>query len=169
MAINYSINAKTTTVINHDADNKELYSLIYRPDTWVTGLEIIAGQVIVIPSVPNGCMYISAQGGVTGDTEPSWTTVKGDVILDGVVKWKSTPYSLTLNTGDTIQSYTLLPDTGVTIDNASLIDGRIVKFRVTAVPALTSSVNIVCRTTILTSTGITLQHDNTVNLVITPS
>ena len=169
MAINYSIDAKTTTVINHDADNKELYSLIYRPDTWATGLEIIANQVIVIPSIPNGCMYIASQGGVTGATEPSWTTVKGDVILDGVVKWKSTPYSLTLNTGDIIQSYTLILDAGVTVDNSSLIEGRIVKFRVTAVPVLTSSVNIVCRTTILLTSGITLQHDNTVNLVITPS
>jgi hypothetical protein len=170
MPINYSQVSGSSIVINHDSDNKEIYSLVYRPNTWTMGIEVIQDSLIVIPSVSNGCMYSCSQGGVTGTIEPIWSTARGSVISDGTAKWTTLPYNLTLNTGDTVQSYTLISDVGVTIDNSTLTSGRIIRFRVTAVPVLLTIppiVTIICRTVILTASGIETQHDNTVYLNLT--
>lgn len=171
MAILYSSKQGVGINLPFDPDNKEFYTLVYRPETWSANKEIIEGDLIVIPSIPNGCMYQSVQGGITGVTEPVWPTSKGSIINSGNVKFKTLPYNLQLRTGDNIEAnvgegwpaYELILPVDVTVDSVSLISGRLLKFRVTAMPS-TGSINIIARISVKKASNIYARYDNTISL-----
>jgi len=56
--------------------------------TWATGTAYVAGD-IVIPSTPNGKLYVAITSGTShGSTEPTWTTTLYDEQpADGTVTW----------------------------------------------------------------------------------
>ena len=164
MTIKYSIVKGSPVTLTHDPDNKEVYTLIYRPEVWTTGKEVIEGDLIVIPTVPNGCMYLVAQGGVTGTVQPTWKTTSGSIIIDNNAKFKCLPYNLLLKTGDSITSFEFLPVTGITIDNSSLINGAIITFRISAVPTNTTTLTLTCRIQVTKANGILAQYDNSIVL-----
>jgi hypothetical protein len=173
MAILYSLNKGKLVTLNHDPDSKAIYTLIYRPEIWTAGREVIQDNVILIPSVPNGCMYICVQGGVTGIAEPIWKTQKNSITTSGNTLFKALPYNLLLKTGDTIRAntgdgwpaYELLLPSGIIIDNTALINSSIVQFRVISVPGI-GTYNITCRISILKSNGIYTRYDDTIILNI---
>lgn len=166
MAIKYSIVKGQTVTLTHDPDDKEVYTLIYRPEVWTANREVIEGDLIVIPTIPNGCMYLVAQGGVTGTVQPTWKTISGGIIVDNNVKFKCLPYNLLLKTGDTITSFEFLPVTGVTIDNSSLINASTVRFRVSAVPTDAITITLTCRIQVTKANGLLAQYDNSIILNI---
>lgn len=171
---NYSrVQGKNITV-TQDKDDKELYTLLYRPETWTATTEVIQGTRIYVPTTPNGCMYEVAQGGITGATEPTWTTGKNTIIDSGTVKFKALPYSLLLNTGDVIEAniaesweaYEFILPTGLTIDNDTLIDDSIVQFRIATSPGL-GKYDITCRISVLKQNGIYTRYDDIITINFT--
>jgi hypothetical protein len=147
--------------LTYDPDNKELYTLVYRPEVWSSSIEVIQDSLILAPTVPNGCMYQVSQGGVTGTTEPVWNTSKDSITKDGAtVKFKCIPYKLLLKTGDIIQSFTILPVAGLVTDSSLLVSGSIIRFRVTTFPLTAFSLTL--RITVLLASGIVTQYDDTI-------
>jgi hypothetical protein len=173
MSILYSKSTDGIVEIDHDPDSKELYTLVFRPETFSSGKEVIANTIILAPTVPNGCMYSCLQGGITA-SEPVWSTVNGSKNPSGNTIWKCIPYNLLLKTGESIQTnvvetwpaYQFILPVGVTVDNTSLIDSSIVQFRVTSTP-LTGIIPITLRISVLHTNGIYSSEDITINLNLT--
>jgi hypothetical protein len=171
MTILYSSNKGQLITIDHDPDAKNLYTLIYRPETWVASREVIQDSIILIPTIPNGCMYLCVQGGITGTVEPIWKTQRNAINTSGSAIFKTLVYSLKLKTGDTIQanvgegwpSHELILPIGLTVDNIALINQSIVQFRVLTVPGIGLH-SITSRISILKANGIYIRYDDTVNL-----
>lgn len=168
MPIRYSIEKKLPIELLHDPNDIQIYTLLYRPETWLANKEVIENDIIVVPSVPNGCMYSVSQGGITGSIEPVWLTAKNSTIVSGTAKFKAIPYNLLLRTGDIIQSYVFILPDSVVIDNDSLINDSIVQFRVTSTPS-TGKVNLVLRVDVLLATGLVTRYDTTITLIIQES
>lgn len=169
MAIQYIPITGDPIVLRHDPDNWELYTLVCRPDTFTQGREVIENSVLLLPSAPNGCMYLCSQGGVTGVEPSPWNTAKGSISVSGTARFKALPYNLLLKTGETIQSVTVTPPAGVTVDNAVAVGGKKIHFRVTAVPVGATSVDIQVRFTVLRTDEIEVRYDKTITLQLEPS
>ena len=92
----------------HDKDEKKVYSRTYRPNDWVSSTEYKSGDFadVVIPATPNGWLYVCTSGGISGGIEPTFGTVKDGTTTDNSVEWTAKPYTLLLNTGDTITAST---------------------------------------------------------------
>lgn len=171
MTINYSAVRGKSITLAHDSDNKEVYTLLYRPEVWSADKEVIQDDSILRPTVANGCMYIVSQGGLTGSTEPIWTTAKNSVVDSGSAKLRAVPYGLLLKSGDTIEAdvpnnvpaYTFILPTGVSIDSDVLVGGSIIQFRVTAVPGV-GLYSLTCRISVKKSSGLYTRYDDTINL-----
>ena len=86
----------------YDINEKKYYSLSYRPKTWTTATEYKKGVDLVIPTTPNGMMYECQSGGISGGTEPTFSTTEGETTTDGSVTWVTRAYDLLLNTGDSV-------------------------------------------------------------------
>lgn len=172
---NYSKVQGRNIVLTQDKDDKELYTLLYRPETWASLQEIIQGNSVYVPTTPNGCMYDVIQGGITALNEPStWNTAKGSITESGTVKFRALPYSLALQTGDNIQanaledwpSYEFILPTGLTVDNTSLISGRTVQFRIATSPGV-GRYDITCRISVRKASGIYVRYDDTITINFT--
>lgn len=161
MAIIYSSVRGRKAVLTYDKDNIEVYPFYYRPQEWLTDLEVTQNELIVVPTVPNGCMYVCSQGGITGALEPVWPTNENGSVVSGTAKFRCLPYGLLLKTGDIIQSYEILPVTDLVIDNDSLIDDSIIRFRVTDYPL--TAFDLTIRIIVLRASGITTQYDDTIS------
>lgn len=169
MAIQYIPITGDPIVLRHDPDNWELYTLVCRPDTFTQGREVIENNVLLLPSVPNGCMYLCSQGGVTGVEPSPWNTAKGSISVSGTARFKALPYNLLLKTGELIQAVVVTPPADVIIDNAIAVDGKKIQFRVTSVPAGVASVEILVRITVLRTDDIEVRYDKTVTLQLAAS
>jgi hypothetical protein len=171
---NYSrVQGKNITVIQ-DKDDKELYTLLYRPETWTAATEVIQGARLYVPTAANGCMYDVTQGGITGAIEPTWTTGKNTIVDSGTAKFKSLPYSLLLQTGDVIEAniaeswdaYEFILPTGLIVDNDALIDNSIVQFRIATSPGV-GKYEITCRISVLKQNGIYTRYDDIITINFT--
>ncbi len=171
MTIIYAGEGLDSPVLLLDPNSTEIYSLIYRPETWAANKEYIQDGVIVVPTTPNGCMYTIAQGGKSSATEPVWPTTKKRTILNGTVRFKSMPYSLLLQTGDTIQAnssggwsaYEVIAPSGVHVDYTNLLNASVVQFRVRSVPAA-GDYTITVRISVLKAIGMYARYDHSIIL-----
>jgi len=169
----YSVVNGTQVSLTHDTNEKNIFTLVYRPETWTASEEVIQGDRLYIPTIPNGCMYTAAQGGITGLVEPVWNTGKGTITTSGSVKFQALPYNLMLNTGDIIQAdatnsipaYQIILPTGVTIDSVGLINSSSLHFRIITSPS-SGTFSITIRVSVLKSSGIYTLHDSTLNFTI---
>lgn len=62
-------------------------SPLANPVAWLAGATIVANG-ITVPSPKNGFFYVTAKGGVSGTSQPTWPTVVGEPISDGTVTWQ---------------------------------------------------------------------------------
>ena len=173
----YSTVNGTQLNLTHDVNEKNVFTLVYRPETWLPSNEVIQGERLYIPTISNGCMYSSIQGGITGLLEPIWETGKGKVTLSGSVKFQTIPYSLILNTGEmiladvanSVPAYEIILPVGVTIDNSSLIlGGTAIRFRIVTTPS-SGTFTITIRTSVLKTSGIYVLLDSSLNFTILPN
>jgi hypothetical protein len=176
MSINYNRTRGKSITLNHDPDNKEVYTLWYRPEVWSPNKEVIQDDAILRPTVANGCMYAVSQGGLTGVTEPVWTTAQNSIVISGSAKLKALPYALLLKSGDIIEAdvsnsvpaYEFILPVGVTIDNDILTNGSVIHFRVTSVPGV-GLYSLVCRVSVKKAGGVYTRYDDTINLNVVNS
>lgn len=165
MALKYNIVKNAPIKLTHDKDNIEVYTLVYRPNPWAAGLEVIDGVTCIIPTTSNGCMYVASQGGRTGGSEPTWLTGTGSTTASGTAKFTAVPYSLLLNEGDTLNSFSIIKPDSISLDN-SAITGNSIRFRVTGATVLGEH-ELIIRSNITLSTGLTVSHDTSLFLTIT--
>lgn len=171
----YSSSNGTQLTLTHDANEKNIYTLVYRPEVWTPSKEVIQGNRLYIPTIPNGCMYSAVQGGITGLVEPIWNTGKSTITANGSVKFQATPYNLVLQTGDTISAdvansiaaYQVITPVGVTVDSTALsTDGASIRFRIVSSPS-SGTFAITIRVSILKASGLYVIFDDTINFIIT--
>jgi hypothetical protein len=175
MAITYNLVKGKPVTFTHDKDNIEIYTISYRPETWVANTEVIANSRLYVPTVANGCMYYAMQGGVTEAVEPViWPTAPGSSVKSGSVIFNTLPYGLALQTGDVIQAnpttgmpaFTIIAPIDFVIDNSSVVAGNNVQFRITAAPVLAGTYEFIIRISILKVNGIYVQYDSIINLKV---
>ena len=143
-----------STEDSHDPSSKKDYYLFYRPKTHSTSKEYIKGVDVVIPTVPNGCMYECVSGGISGSTAPTWITSEGKTLEDGDVKWKCLPANTRLKTGDTITLSSWSCDSSeVTLSDSSIISGIGTVVNVSTVPSTLKKIKITNHITITRSSS----------------
>jgi hypothetical protein len=168
MPIQYNLVDGEPITFDYDPDSKEVFTVVLRPDTWSAGKETIQNNSIIIPSTPNGCMYIPVQGGITGTVEPTtWKTAKGSITESGTVKFKAVPYSLRLQTGDTLTAVEVIKPLPVILDNEQIIDGKAFKFRIESLNTGDTPLRLTLRCTILRDSSLTVIHDISILLNLT--
>jgi len=138
---------------NHDPQEKKYYSFAYRPATWSAGLEVVQGVDVLIPLISHGLLHECVSGGITGSTEPPWATTEDEFTTDNTAKFQAKPLVLMLATGDTITASTWSHDVGVIIDNESIVNDIVTKFRLTGVPIDAKSITITNQVSVLRSSG----------------
>jgi len=79
-----------------------IYPILIRPADWVANTVLVAGNNIIAPTVPNGCVYVVKSSGVTGDTEPKWNSVENSLITDNDVAYRTIPDTSYLREGDNV-------------------------------------------------------------------
>ena len=161
--------------IEHDPNDKELYTFVYRPDVWTAEAEIIQNNRLYMPTVPNGCMYLPVQGGRTDTVETiKWNTTPNGITQSGTVKFKTLPYNLILKTGDVIAAdginnipaYNIILPTGFVIDNIGLtVNNNALQFRIVSTPS-SGTFQITIRISILKANGVFVRYDDTINITI---
>jgi len=155
-----------THPVPYDPDSKVFYSRTYRPSDWSAANEYIEGVDLVLPTTPNGFMYECVSGGISGASEPTFGTTKSKFTADGSVKWKAVPYSLLLNTGDSITASTWTRTNNETIDVDSIIDTIQTKFRLIAVPSGATSATIVNHISVVRANGDPEEFDRTMIITV---
>jgi len=177
MPINYSKVRGEPVVLEHDPDNSEVFTLFYRPETWTANKEVVQNDALYMPTVPNGCMYVASQGGITGETEPTvWKTAEGSSTKSGSVIFTAMPYGLLLRSGDSIKAnevedhpqYEILAPDGFTIDSDTIINDSIIFFRITESPT-TGTFDFIIRISVLRSNGLYTRYDDTIKIQIKES
>jgi hypothetical protein len=120
----------------HKLTDQKYYRQDYAPQKWGAMTPYTEGMEVICPAQPNGCMYTCLSGGKSSTLEPTnWSTVSGDITMDGAIEWLCRPYSTILRPGDAITTSTWTGDIGVVLDNMAIVDsGTATKVRVTAVP-----------------------------------
>lgn len=139
--------------IIYDPDEKRYYSRSYRPRDWSASKEYIKSRDLVVPTTPNGLMYECSSGGISGGTEPTWSTTEGATTTDNTVSWKGIAYDLLLDTGDSITASTWTADADATLDNDSIVNGIQTKVRLTAVAVGTTQVTLTNHITVIRGNG----------------
>lgn len=110
-----SINGGTSAVVT--AKNGETVNLANMTLEWQSSTSYSLGNQ-VIPTTPNGYIYVCVSAGTSNVTEPTWgTTVDGDT-TDNSVTWRCFPYNIQskriyrLNQGDQYATYQLVATIG---------------------------------------------------------
>lgn len=147
----------------HDKDELKYYSIAWRPKIRLNSKEYLLDDVVV-PSTANGFCYVCTNPGLSAASTPTMSTVIDGTTVDGTVEWTARPYDMQLNTGDTIETSTWIPSTGVTVDNQG-IDQGVTWCRVTAVPTDATTFELTNRVAVLRLDGKHESYDRT--LVIT--
>lgn len=88
----------------HDPDEQKIYTFSYRPRKWKPGIEIVKNEDVLVPTEHTGFMYECVSSGITGITEPAWTTREGIETLDNTVVYNPVPSVCMLKQGDIISS-----------------------------------------------------------------
>ena len=152
---------------SHDPSSKKYYYLFYRPEIYSTSKEYIKGVDIVIPTIPNGCMYECVSGGISGLTEPSWITQEGRTLEDNDVKWKCVSANLRLKAGDTITASTWsCDDATVTLESPIIISDRITGIKVSSVPSTLKKIRVTNHITVTRSSSRTEEFEKTIVIPI---
>lgn len=89
---------------------------------WKPANEYAATQY-VRPVTINGFEYECTDAGQSGSQEPDWPTTIGETINDGSVEWTCRDFAS--NATDSIQTHTVVADTGLTIDSSTISGTRI--------------------------------------------
>lgn len=150
----------------HDPQDKKIYSLSYRPVTWIATKEAIQAGTLYVPTVSNGLMYECVSGGITGATEPTWGTVEDGLTDDGTAQFKAIPLDCLLAEGDTITLSTWAVPTDTVIDSEAIVNNQITKFRLTEVPSGATSVEITNHVTVLRDGGDSEEFDSTLIILV---
>ena len=156
---------------NHDPQSKKYYFLTYRPNQWEPGTEYVKDSGVVVPLLGNGCLYVCVQSGISGGTEPVWSTQTGKIITDGTTKWKVTIDTSILRPGDEITSSTWTASEGVTLNATTLgtiLNNRITAVRVDSVDPTLTSFSITNTVTITRSTFLPVSTEEYERTIIIP-
>ena len=125
----------------HDPDEKVFYGFRLAPEDHYLNFAYYLDDV-VIPSVVNGFYYVCTKPGISGLTEPTWSTVINGKTTDGSVTWKAIPYDFMMKPGDSLSSDWITSDP-ITLDNkgsdavktwvrvASIDDSALTQFSIT--------------------------------------
>lgn len=163
MAILYADRSKPFKYpYKYDPQDKKFHSFSYRPPVWEPSKEVIKDVSLYVPTVSNGCMYPCSSGGITGATEPVWSTIEGAATADNDVEFTAKPLDSLLAEGDSITYSAWAHDTGVVIDSEAIIEGILTKFRLTAVPIDVKSVQLVNHITVQRVNGDLEEFDSTI-------
>lgn len=84
-----------------DPDEILDYTFYYAAPDWAASTEYFIGDV-VYPTTKSGIYLEVTQPGVSGSTEPTWSTKKSAKATDNTVIWKTVVDPLALQTGETI-------------------------------------------------------------------
>jgi hypothetical protein len=104
-----------TMVTPQDVNETCDYTILWGDTAWETATVYRQGDRVV-PSTDLGIALVCVAPGVTGATEPTWSTVHGTKITDGSVVWKVTYTLSLLEFGEQITSSEWICDTvGVTL------------------------------------------------------
>ena len=117
----------------HDIQSEKYYFIDYRPDFWQVNWTYVKGLDLIIPVVPNGCMYECLSGGKSSSVAPTFTTEEGKIVIDNDVKWRTIPFSAKLGYGDYISDSEWSAPIGVTISNAGISGSKTTYVKVTGV------------------------------------
>jgi hypothetical protein len=150
----------------HDPDSKMYYSLIYRPFFRENSTYYIQDADVVIPNIPNGCMYECASGGITDTIEPVMVTNEGRTFDDGTVKWRTLPFTAQLGYGDKIINSIWAGDVGVLLGSSLTFKDCMTMVKVLEVPATSKTFQITNTITVLRQSGIEEQFDRTLKIGI---
>jgi hypothetical protein len=117
----------------HDVQSQKYYYIDYRPDFWQANWTYVKGLDLIIPTVPNGCMYECLSGGKSSAVSPTFTTEEGKTVTDNDVKWRTIPFSAKLGYDDYISDSEWSAPIGVNIGNAGISGGKTTFVKVTGV------------------------------------
>ena len=148
----------------HDPDSKVFYRLDYRPPFRKSSQYYIKGLDVVIPLIPNGCMYECISGGVTDTLTPTLPTLESKTVDDGTVRWKVLPYAAKLGYGDTITDSTWTASAGVTVANSLVFGGTITYIKVTSVLPTLKTFTITNHVTVTRVSGIQEEYERTLRI-----
>ena len=147
----------------HDPMDEKYYPFVYRPKERISSTEYLLDDT-VRPAVPNGYYYVCMNAGVTGSVEPTFATKANGKTTDGTVVWLAVPWTLLLNTGDTISASTFTASVGVTLSDASYDDGvcsvKVVDTDALALFTLTNHI------TVLRNDGKIEQFDRSIDVTV---
>ena len=90
----------------HDRHEENEYTNVWRPPTWTANREVFKDEDSLIGTVSAGLRHDCVSGGLTGATEPDWTTEEGGFTIDGTAKFKAVPQYSMLRAGDIIAAST---------------------------------------------------------------
>ncbi len=149
---------------SHDPDSKKYYEITYRPPTRLSSTAYIKKVGIVVPTVPNGCIYECISGGISGSTEPTWGTLENGTTEDGGVKWRCKAGNTKLESGDTISESTWTADSWVTTDNSVIFNNNATAVRVASmtVPTGTTTFTLTNHIKITRSSGRLEEFDKSI-------
>src|SRR5690554_634838 len=103
--------------------------------TWSDGMAVTLGEYIK-PTEENGYIYKVTTAGVTGDTEPVWSTVEGQTVIDNTVAYEVVQVEKQPATQEILGLANNTLDDG---SNAHLAGGNFVQISVYAEVPITAS------------------------------
>lgn len=110
------------------------FVFMWRPPVWAEDTVYIEEIDLVVPWTDNGFYYVPVSGGrsqvvetptvppVPGTSEPLWSSVSGETVLDGTVEWQAQPYDFMLDHGEVITDSTWEVPTGIQVVASSFND-----------------------------------------------
>jgi len=137
----------------YNVNEKKYFSLTYKPPAWRANKEQKKGVDLVVPTTPNGLYYECISGGITGSSEPVFSTTERLKTVDGSVLWVAKLYDMLINSGDTITASVWTGTNNEVIDNASIISGIQTKFRLIGVAVGATKATLTNHITILRKNG----------------
>ena len=128
--------------------DKKILTIDYRPKTYSTSEAYVPGIDVVQSTVYNGCYFTPSNPGISGVTEPTWSTDPLIPTTDGTIVWVASPDILPIRQGDIITTSTWSCIAQGSNYNPTTLTSPIVGFTFTS-PSIISSTTT--QTTLATS------------------
>lgn len=82
----------------HDPNDMRMMGVIFRPDNWAASTVYYRKDTdnydVVIPTVFTGVYYRVKAPGLSGLTEPVWSSLADEETVDGTIIWEAVNYNL---------------------------------------------------------------------------
>jgi hypothetical protein len=121
----------------YDKDSKKVVGLVFRPNAWsantVYYYRSSSDYDVVVPTVFKGLYYKVINPGMSGATEPVWSTTVDDIVTDNGIQWQAVAYNLMPPT-ESITASTWAASNSVTTASPSFT-ANTTQVKITAVPA----------------------------------